>query len=547
LDHAFAEIAVLVLLSAGIGMLGLLARQPLVVPFIAVGIIAGPEMLDLVSSTALIGTLSEISVAVLLFLVGLKLDVTLVRSLGRVAFVAGSVQIVLTAFLGALLCLALGVSAATALFVGIAISFSSTIIVVKLLSDKLEIEALHGKIALGILIVQDLAVVIGMVALSALGLGGEAAGGGLVRLVLGGAGLLVAVMLVARHAADPVLRFVSRSPELMVVFAVGWAAALATAGDAIGLGKEIGGLLAGIALASTQFREALGSRLAGLRDFLLLFFFVHLGATLDLGLLGAQVVPALVLSAFVLLCKPLIVLAITGALGYRKRTGFLAGVTLAQISEFSLIFTAFGISLGLVPADTMGLVTLTGLVTIAASAYMIAFSHRLYAVVEPLLAPFERRTTSSPEDDGDHGQFDYIVFGLGRYGCQIGVELSHAGHRVLGIDFDPAALDHWRGLGHAGHFGDATDPDFAAHLPLTGVRAVISAVPRARGPLTEADPQLALLHGLRAAGFAGLAALTVNRPHEAQGYLDQGADIVLTPFGDAAARAAMRIIDARAG
>jgi Kef-type K+ transport system membrane component KefB/voltage-gated potassium channel Kch len=546
MDHAFTELALLILLSTGAGILGLIARQPLVVPFIAVGVLAGPGALGILSTTALIETLSEISIAVLLFLVGMKLDISLVRSLGRVAVIAGVGQVLLTSLFGTAIALALGLAPPTALFLGVAISFSSTIIVVKLLSDKLEIDALHGKIALGILIVQDLAVVVGMVALSALGLGGDADGdGGLLRLALGGAALVIGTILVARYAAEPVLRFVTRSPELMVVFAVGWAVALAAAADAAGLGKEIGGLLAGVALASTTFREALGSRLAGLRDFLLLFFFVHLGATLDLSSLGAQVLPALVLSGFVLVGKPLIVLTITGFLGYRSRTGFLAGITLAQISEFSLIFTAFGIAQGLVAPETMGLVTLTGLITIAVSAYLIAFSHRLYAALAPWLAMFERNPHRDDGDDGADGGFDYIVFGLGRYGCRIGEELTASGQRVLGIDFDPAALDAWRALGHPGHFGDVTDPAFAAHLPLNGVSGVISAVPRARGPLTESDPQLALLHGLRAAGFDRTVAVTVHHAHEATSYLDQGADIVLTPFHDAANRAAARLIAAR--
>ena len=354
--------------------------------------------------------------------------------------------------------------------------------------------------------------------------------------------LVGGLVLVARHAAEPLLRQVTRSPELMVVFGVGWAIAMAAAAEAIGLGKELGGLLAGVALASTSVREALGSRLAGLRDFLLLFFFIHLGATLDLSTLGTQVVPTILLSAFVLVGKPLIVWGLAMLLGYSSRTGFLAGVALAQISEFSLIFMAFARDKGLVADEAIGLITLTAMITIALSAYLIAFSHRIFARLAPWL-PDPARHTGAPDDANDNADtVDYIVFGLGRYGCRIAKELAEAGHRVLGIDFDPAALAHWRSLGHRGHFGDATDPAFAAHLPLAGVRAVIAAVPRTRGPLTEADPQLALLNGLRSVGSTGTIALTVNRPSEAQAYLDQGADMVLMPFHDAAVRAAARIM-----
>lgn len=547
----FSEIALLILLAAAMGFLGLLARQPLVVTFIAVGLIAGPDVLGIVRSTEFIETLSQISIAVLLFLVGLKLDVNLVRSLGRVAVATGLGQVTFTAFFGFLICLALGIDWLTSLYVAVALTFSSTIIIVKLLSDKQEIGALHGKIALGFLIVQDIVVVLAMVTLSALGVGlaGEGAALGDVAMVfLGGAALVGCVVLFIRYVADPLLRQMSRSPELMVIFAVGWAASLAATGDALGFGKELGGLLAGVSLASTQYREAIGSRLASLRDFLLLFFFINLGVALNLAALGDQIGPAIVLSLFVLIGNPLIVLAIMGYMGYRKRTGFLAGLTVAQISEFSLIFMAMGITIGHVGEAAMGLVTLVGLVTIALSVYMITWSHRLYEICEPWLDIFERRTAwREVEDAGDvvpHRPYDYVIFGLGRYGCRIGQGLKERGFRVLGIDFDPEALENWRRLGLEAVYGDATDPDFVAHLDLAKVRAVVSAVPRERGSLTEADPQLALLHGLQSANYRGKVFLSVQRMAEADDLLRQGASVILRPFDDAAAYAVRQLVDA---
>ena len=545
MDTAFAsifyEIALLVLLAAALGFVGLLLRQPLVVAFIAVGVLAGPDVLGLVSSVDFIGTLSQISIAVLLFLVGLKLDVGLVRNLGKVAIATGLGQVTFTAFFGFLICVALGMDAVTSLYIAIALTFSSTIIIVKLLSDKQEISALHGKIALGFLIVQDIFVVLAMVTLSAIGVGlGEDAGGlwDVARVFLGGAAMVGAVMVFIRYIANPLLGQIARSPELMVIFSVGWAASLAALGDVLGFGKELGGLLAGVSLASTEFREAISSRLAALRDFLLLFFFINLGATLQLSTLGGQIGPAIVLSLFVLIGNPLIVLAIMGYMGYRKRTGFLAGLTVAQISEFSLIFMAMGITIGHIGGEAMGLVTLVGLVTIALSVYMITWSHKLYEVCEPWLGIFERRHAhreiSDTEGAAEVAGHDFVVFGLGRYGCRIGARLQEQGYRVLGIDFDPEALATWRSMGMNAMYGDATDPEFVAHLDLTGVQAVVSAVPRIRGALTEADPQLALLHGLHSANYRGRVFLSVQQVAEADELLHQGAAVVLKPFDDAA-------------
>jgi Kef-type K+ transport system membrane component KefB len=242
---------------------------------------------------------------------------------------------------------------------------------------------------------------------------------------------------------------VARSPELLVIFAVGWAAGLAALGGRLGFGKELGGLLAGVSLASTPYRDAIGSRLTSLRDFLLLFFFLALGAGLDLSTLGAQVGPAILLSLFVLIGNPLIVMAIMGYMGYRKRTGFLAGLTVAQISEFSLIFMAMGLSLGHVGEEAMGLVTLVGLVTIALSVYMITYSHKLYDWLRAVPRPL-RAAGAFPRGGGRGrrfaGEYDFIIFGLGRYGQRIGDASDERGYRVLGVDFDPEAL---RGVGEA--------------------------------------------------------------------------------------------------
>ena len=547
----FYEIATLVLLAAAVGFVGLLARQPLIVTFIAVGLIAGPDALGLVTSTEFIETLSQISIAVLLFLVGLKLDVNLVRSLGKVAVATGLGQVTFTAFFGFLICLMLGIDWLTSIYIAVALTFSSTIIIVKLLSDKQEIGALHGKIALGFLIVQDIFVVLAMVTLSALGVGlGEQAGSMLdvVLVFVGGVGMVAFVVLFIRYVAEPLMRQISGSSELMVIFAVGWAASLAAAGDALGFGKELGGLLAGVSLASTQYRDAIGSRLASLRDFLLLFFFINLGASLDLSTLGDQIGAAVVLSLFVLIGNPLIVLAIMGYMGYRKRTGFLAGLTVAQISEFSLIFMAMGITIGHVGDPAMGLVTLVGLVTIALSVYMITWSHKLYEIFEPFLGVFERRTAFREAEDAEDAaldrRHDYVIFGLGRYGCRIGQGLKEKGFRVLGVDFDPEALENWRRMGMPATYGDATDPEFVAHLELKDVRAVVSAVPRERGTLIEADPQLALLHGLKSANYRGKVFLSVQQVTEADRLLEQGASVILKPFDDAADYAVRQLVEA---
>ena len=382
----FTEMAVLLLIAAVVGALGVSLRQPLIVAFIAVGILVGPSILGWVSADDQIDLLAKFGITLLLFVVGLKLDLQIIRTMGPVALATGLGQVVFTSVIGYPIGWAFGMTPVTALYVAVALTFSSTIIIVKLLSDKREVDTLHGRIALGFLIVQDLVVVLVMIGLNALGASGEVSlTQATFAVLVKGAGFLLFVGLAMRYLLPQLLQMLSRSQELLVLFGIAWALALAALGVTLGFSKEVGAFLAGVSLASTPYRDALGARLTSVRDFLLLFFFIDLGARLDLGLLGAQLLESLVFSLFVLIGNPLIVMVIMGLLGYRSRTAFLAGLTVAQISEFSLILGALGLSLGHISAETMGLITLVGLITISASTYMIIYSHQLYDRLAPWL------------------------------------------------------------------------------------------------------------------------------------------------------------------
>lgn len=549
-ESSFYELTALLVLAALTGFLGVLLRQPMVVSFIAAGLIAGPSALNIVQSNELIELLAELGIAVLLFLVGLKLDLKLIRMLGPVALATGLGQVAFTSAIGFLLGLALGLNAITALYIAVALTFSSTIIIVKLLSDKREVDSLHGRIAVGFLIVQDLVVVLAMIVLSALGVGTQPGSDEhvmvkIASIVAYSLAMLVFVLLFVRYVATPLVSRIARSQDLLIIFAIAWAALLAAIGSQLGFSKELGGLLAGISLASTPFREAIVARLASLRDFLLLFFFIALGLHLNLSLLGAQIFPAVVFSVFVLVGNPLIVMGIMGYMGYRKRTGFLAGLTVAQISEFSLIFMAMGLSLGHVSNDSLGLVTLVGLITIAMSVYMITYSHSLYAKLEPWLTPFERRNPhreealeNAPALAKGH---DVVLFGLGRYGKAIAHYLQQEGFSLLAVDFNPDEIRRWRKQGYAVMYGDASDAAFIADLPLQGVQWVVSAMPQHAIGVTHEDPRIALIEGLKQQGFQGGIAVSTQQVHEQEFLKAKGATLILLPFYDAAEQAVERM------
>ena len=531
----FYEMTALLLVAAAIGAVAVRLRQPLIVSFIAVGLLVGPAGLGWVQSYEQIRLLATLGIALLLFVVGLKLDLSLIRAFGPVALATGIGQVVFTSVVGYLIGLALGLGHIPAVYVAVALTFSSTIIIVKLLSDKREIDSLHGRIAVGFLIVQDIVVIVAMIVLSAFGVAGQQEEGNLLLemalVLLKGFGLLAVIGLLMRYVLGRLLHQLARSTELLVLFAIAWAVTLAALGDYLGFSKEVGAFLAGVSIASTPYREAISTRLVSLRDFLLLFFFVSLGAQLDLQLLGGQLGAAAVFSLFVLIGNPLIVMVIMGAMGYRKRTGFLAGLTVAQISEFSLVFAALGMSLGHIDANVLGLITVVGLVTIGLSTYMILYSHRLYDWFAPWLAVFERpvpyREQALEDGDARGTGVDVILFGLGRFGGDVAHRLRERGYRVLGVDFDPQVIADWHRRGRPAVYGDAEDSEFPATLPLAEAKWVICTVP-------SRDVNLALLHALRTHGFRGKVALTAYNAHDARVLEREGPDMLLRPLSAAA-------------
>ncbi|MDZ3823166.1 MAG: cation:proton antiporter [Pseudoxanthomonas sp.] len=533
----FLDFAWILALAAGIGLLAARLRQPSIVAFIVVGILVGPAVLGWVGHNDAVEVLAQLGVTVLLFLVGLKLDPALVRQLGPVAMATGLGQLGFTIAFGFLIALAMGMDGVTALYVAVALTFSSTIIIIKLLGDKRELDSLHGRIATGFLIVQDIAVVLAMMVIGALGVGAGAEQGAIdwwgwgIRLLAA----MLAVFVLVRFGLRWILPWMATAPELMVVFSVAWGVALAALGEQLGLSKEVGAFIAGFALAGTPFREAVGARLSGLRDFLLLFFFVELGSKLAFADLGSQLPAALVLSVFVLVGNPLIVMAIMGFMGYRRRTGFLAGLTVAQISEFSVIFVAMGVALGHVGAPALSLVTLVGLVTIALSSYMIMYSHRLFAWIGPWLGAFERRDPWRERSEAPAAEPPAVlVFGTGRYGARLLAAIRREGVPALGIDFDPVAVEQARRLGLPVRFGDAEDPEFAHTLPLSGARLAVST-------LADTDSVGHLRRALAEAGFRGRFAAAARLPDAAARLRRLGVDILLDPFEDAAEQAATTV------
>jgi Kef-type K+ transport system membrane component KefB len=474
----FAEFAIIFFLAAIAGIIGQFLKQPILIMFIVLGILVGPSVLNLIQSTEQVELLAEIGISILLFIVGLKLDLKIIQSVGKIALLTGMGQVIFTSVIGWFIGYLLGYSPIHSLYIAIALTFSSTIIIVKLLTDKKEIDSLHGQIAIGFLIVQDIVVILIMIILT--GMGQEGDHNLVINIALTfvkGIALTFGIIIIIRWIMKPLSTFMAKSGELLLLFSVAWALILASFSHQIGFSSEVGAFLGGVSLASTPFREAISSRLTSIRDFLLLFFFINLGASLDLTIIGAKVGNAVIFSLFVLIGNPIIVLIIMGIMGYRKRTSFLAGLTVAQISEFSLLFAAMGLSIGHINEEVVGLITLVGLITIGLSTYLILYSFPIFTFISPILSIFERKSIPGKEiHSAPLKPANVLILGYGRLGKAIANSLKERNISYLAVDSDPYLVSSLQRKDENIIFGDVEEPDFFEHLQIDKISTIISTI-----------------------------------------------------------------------
>jgi Kef-type K+ transport system membrane component KefB len=434
-----------ILVAAGVAVLLTRALQvPSIVAYIAAGLALGPLTGVLAYDDAL-ALISHTGIALLLFLVGLELSIPKIRDVGGVAVVAGVGQVVFTAAGGYAFAWLLGFDTMASIFLATALTFSSTVVVVKLLSQKHELDSLYGRIAVGIFLVQDLVVIIVLTFLAGLGEPGALSTAEIARstaAAFGGMLLLLAAALGAAHSILPrVFRWAAGSSETMFIWSLCWLFAFVLAAEALHLSPEIGAFLAGISLAQLPHNHDLRRRVQPLTNFFIAVFFVSLGVQMELGAAQQHAVPALVLSLFVLIGNPLIFMFIIARMGYDERTSFLTSVTVAQISEFSFIFAAVGLSAGLIDPSILSLIAVIGIVTIAVSSYMILYNHELYAWMRRrgLLRVFGARGAAAADEVAALSGH-IIVVGMNSLGRRIVRALADAGEPVIAIDTDPNKL-----------------------------------------------------------------------------------------------------------
>lgn len=472
----FFELTAVLLITTLVSFLMRLLKQPMVVGYIASGIIVGPIFLNILHSEDTVELFSKIGITILLFIVGLHLSPSVIKEVGKVSLAVGVGQVVFTSCIGFALALLLGLEKTAALYVAIALTFSSTIIVLKLLSDKGEVQTLYGRIAIGMLIVQDVIATIILIFVSSGGNTGAALLPSIGIVILKGIVLALATAIMMRWIIPVLLSQASKNQELLFVFSLSWGLGVAVLFQIIGLSTEIGALLAGVCLSSSSYAEEISSKLRPLRDFFIILFFVLLGAHVAVDSLSALWLPIVLLSVFVLIGNPFIVIIILNLLGYQRKTSFLTGLTVAQISEFSLILASLGYQVGHLTTEVLTIITMVGLITIGGSTYFILYSDWIFKRVGFILAFLELRKPSQNES-GLMNQPDVLLFGYDRIGSHFAGTFKKLGYRLGVVDINPDIITFLKTSETSHFYGDAGNVEFLDSLPLDNCKMVLSSIP----------------------------------------------------------------------
>lgn len=519
-QNIFFELSIVVAIATLLSIFMRIIKQPLIIGYIITGIVLGPFALNVVQPSDTLVAFSEIGIAFLLFIVGLNLNFKTLKDVGITALIAGISQVVVTFISVYFISKFLGFSGTSALYIGGALTISSTIIVVKLLLDKHDMETLYGKMAVALLLVQDFIVILALLLLSSsfdVQSVSTAAFSTLAKMV----GAIAVIIFISNHFVPKILEFSAKSQELLFLFGISWVLLLASALSKLGFSIEMGALFAGISLASSPFSLELGNKLKPLRDFFIILFFILLGSQMVFALDSGIIIQILLLSLAVLLLKPIILMSIIGLMGYKKRIGFLTGISLAQVSEFSFILIILGMTMGHISQETASMVTLVGLITIAGSTYMIMNNYRIYKIFSPYLSMFERK--KSVDGGGiSKTNFKIVLFGYNRIGFSLLKSFKKLNKKFMVVDYNPEVIELLASHNIPCKYGDASDPELLQEIGFEETELVISTIP-------QVDVNILLAEKIRSANKKTVVVMTSHSIDDSFTLYEAGVDYVIMP------------------
>ncbi len=519
--EVFFQISAIILLATIISVIVKALKQPLLIAYIITGIVVSPIMANLVETTTIFSTTAQMGIALLLFIIGLHLNPQTIKKEFNYGIVEISILQILLTFLFAIpILMFLNIQPASILYIAIGLTFTSTIVTMKIMYDKRDLGTLHGRIVIGMLLIQDILAAI-LIMFHATPIQNIAESVGLLTIK----GLLVLAILwtTSKYLFPKIEWFLGNSLEFLLLFSLGWCFAIASLFEYLGFSIEIGALLAGIALSSSPLHYEIASRISPLRDFFIILFFIYLGAQINPNTFLNVLPTAAILSLFVLFIKPLIVMSLLGAYKYSKKTLFLSGIYNTNISEFSLILATLGMRFGYAERETLSLLTVTAIITISISTYLMLYGQKIYPRISRFLRIFERKGKKIDEYRYTKDEnYKIIIFGFDRIGFSLLKTLKNLKEPYLIVDQDPEKIIELSKKGIECKFGDASDIEFLQTLNLKSVRMVISTIP-------DLDTNLFLIKQIRNMNKDAIIIVVAHRIDDALELYKNGATYVLMP------------------
>lgn len=527
LENIFVQFAVVLTLASLFGYLVYRLKLPLVVAYLLAGVsLSSLSILD-PHHAEIFTFLPEIGIAFVLFLIGMELDLREIKALGAPILISSIGQILITTLAGYGLGGLLGFSTSESILMGLGLSFSSTIVIIKFLTEKRDLNSLYGKLSVGIILVEDL---VAIAVLMMVSVGSSALNLGLqqslpiITLIGKAIFLFILTYLLSRFVLDRVFNAVARSVELLFLTALTWCFILTSAAVLLGFSVVIGAFLAGVALASSPYHLQIQGKVKPLRDFFVALFFVYLGIQAKWTDFSSNLVPIFLFTVYALIAKPILFFALLGIFGFRRHTLFQTGVNISQISEFSLVLLLVGVQMGIASQTALSVMAAVAVVSIIFSSIMIAYSKKLYEHLKPILGIFEH--TSKIHFLETHSESFYedhiVVIGAHRVGGPIIDYLSKTKIPLIVMDFNPSVVTEYRKKGINIFYGDIGDPDVLDVLQLDHAKLILSTA-------TDTEDNEMILAECKRRRVRATIILRATEKKQAEALKALGADYVILP------------------
>ena len=514
----FLHLGIIVILAALAAFVLRMIKQSEILAYVLTGILITP-VFQLITDTSIIESMSTIGIAFLLFIVGIEIDLKRLKDVALVSTVGGAISITLLFLFGYLLALLLGYLNLEAAYIGLMLAFSSTMVILKLLSDKRELNTLHGRIIIGILLLEDIVAIFALTILSTID--------GFTPLLFGIAllkfgGLFGIAFICSRYIFPRMFKFAAKNQELLLITSLAICFIFSLMFHYLGFSIAIGAFLAGVALGNLEYNIEIIGKVKSLRDFFALLFFVSLGMGLSLAVIQDLFLPLILFLLFAIFFKPLLIMVICSIFKYTKKPSFLSAISMSNIGEFSLIIAAHGLMLGHLSQELFSLVVIVTLTSITITSYLVKYDDGLYRILEKPLKIFDKFTTEGLEYLPTETKPTFILCGHNRIGYSILRNLHRSKKKILVVDFNPEIISKLVKKGYHCIYGEVTDEEIIERMNLEKIKMLVSTVP-------GINDNLYLIKKTRRVNKKAKIIVTALEIDDALRLYKQGADYVILP------------------